>query len=255
MKIVCIGVGAMGGSLTSAMCKNGYAKDVVVTAKNYENAKKFAIENGCVAMEKNADAVKNAKYVFIAVKPAAVQSVLEEIKDFLDKNAVVISMAAGVPLENLKKWSASHCIRIMPNLPAKISESMTGICFDDVANGDVEEVKKILETAGKVEIVDEKLMNCVTAVSGSGPAYVFMFIEALSDAAVRFGMSRKQAYIFASKTVEGSAKMVLKGEKLPAELKDEVCSPNGTTIRGVCALEKNGFRNAVIQAVQEAMCL
>ena len=117
---------------------------------------------------------------------------------------------------------------------------------------DVAEAKSLLEAAGKVEIVDEKLMDCVTAVSGSGPAFVFMFIEAMADAAVKLGMPRAQAYIYAAQTLKGSAEMALQTGKHPAALKDSVCSPAGTTIEGVAALEKNNFRNSVIEAVSAA---
>jgi pyrroline-5-carboxylate reductase len=148
---------------------------------------------------------------------------------------------------------AAKYIRIMPNTPAKICEGMTALCCgEDVCQERICEVTSLLEAAGKVEKVDEKLMDCVTAVSGSGPAYAFMFIEAMADAAVKFGMPRKQAYIYAAQTLKGAASMVLQEEQNPAALKDAVCSPAGTTIEAVAALEKYGFRNAVIEAVTAA---
>jgi pyrroline-5-carboxylate reductase len=138
-------------------------------------------------------------------------------------------------------------------MPAQIGEAMTALCCGpDVKESDLADVTALLECAGKVERVDEKLMDCVTAVSGSGPAFVFMFIEALADAAVRFGMPRSQAYVYAAQTVKGSAAMVLEDERCPGALKDAVCSPAGTTIEGVAALEKDGFRNAVFDAVKAA---
>lgn len=257
MKISCIGVGAMGGAIMSAICKSEFAKNITLTvsAKNYEHAKSFANENGCVAVAKNAEAVKNAKYVFVAVKPAIIENVLMEIRDELSQDAVVVSMAAGVTLADLRKMANenTHFMRIMPNMPAKIAQGMTALSYgNDIVQNDVDTIKQLLETTGKVEIVDEKLMDCITAVSGSSPAFVFMFIEALADAAVRFGMTRKQAYVYTAKTVQGSAQMVLESGKHPAALKDDVCSPQGTTIEGVASLEKNGFRNAVIEAVSAA---
>ena len=141
----------------------------------------------------------------------------------------------------------------MPNMPAAIGEAMTALSANSVAKEeDIATVKTLLEAAGKVEIVDEKLMDCVTAVSGSGPAFVFMFIEAMADAAVKLGMPRAQAYTYAAQTVKGSSAMVLESGKHPAVLKDGVCSPAGTTIEGVAALERSGFRNSVIEAVTAA---
>ena len=163
-------------------------------------------------------------------------------------------MAAGVKLEKLRAWAPkARFIRMMPNVCAQIGQAMTAISYNDnIMQEEAELAKEILSTAGKVEVVPEKLMDCVTAVSGSGPAFVFMFIEAMADAAVRCGMPRAQAYTYAAQTVYGSAGMVLESGKHPAVLKDMVCSPAGTTIEGVATLEKNGFRNAVIEAVTAA---
>ena len=141
----------------------------------------------------------------------------------------------------------------MPNVPAQIGQAMTALsCGTNISEEELSEIKTILEAAGKVEQVPEKLMDCVTAVSGSGPAFVFMFIEALADAAVKCGMPRSQAYIYAAQTVKGSAALVLQSGKHPAVLKDSVCSPGGTTIDGVAALEEKGMRNSVISAVVAA---
>ena len=253
-KIACIGTGSMGGAIMRAVCKRFDAWNVTVTSKNPEHAKAFAEENGCKSFEKNADAVKDAKYVFIGVKPVMVESVLKEIFPCLSKNSVVISMAAGMSIEKLEGFAKGlRFVRIMPNVPAQIGQAMTALsCNSNISEEELAEIKAILEAAGKVEQVPEKLMDCVTAVSGSGPAFVFMFIEALADAAVRCGMPRAQAYTYAAQTVYGSAGMVLESGKHPAALKDMVTSPAGTTIEGVAALEKNGFRNAVIEAVTAA---
>ena len=144
----------------------------------------------------------------------------------------------------------------MPNLPATVNEGMIALCTKENIcaefKQDVEFVKEILSCAGKVEQVSEKLMDVVTAVSGSGPAYGFMFIEALADAAVLLGMPRNQAYIYASQTLKGAAQMVLETSEHPAKLKDAVCSPGGTTIQAVKSLEEKGFRSAVISAVESA---
>lgn len=261
MKVGCIGSGNMGKALVGPMKKIVNGKDIFVSAKHFENAVMFSGEEGVVACRTNTEVAKNSDIIFLAVKPAFIKEVLEEIKDYV-QGKTIVSMAAGVNLYgiffDLGKNPENLVIRIMPNMPAAIGEAMTAlsVCEDSKMDSGVQEkvdfVIKLLKCSGKVEVVPEKLMDCVTAVSGSGPAYVFMFIEAFADAAVQFGMPRKQAYTYAAQTVLGSAKMVLETGTAPAVLKDAVCSPGGTTIQGVAALEKNGMRSAVFEAVKAA---
>ena len=215
--------------------------------------KAFAEETGAVFVETNKD-VLDCDFIFLAVKPQFLGQVFDEIGKDIPKAAVVISMAAGVKIEKLEAWAPkARFIRMMPNVCAQVGQAMTAISYNDnIMQEEAEIAKEILSSAGKVEVVPEKLMDCVTAVSGSGPAFVFMFIEAMADAAVRCGMPRAQAYTYAAQTVYGSAGMVMESGKNPAALKDMVCSPAGTTIEGVAALEKNGFRNAVIEAITAA---
>lgn len=253
MKISCIGTGAMGGAIMRSVCKKYDVKDIKVTDKNTEMGKAFADETGATFVETNKE-VLDADYIFLAVKPQFLGDVFAEIAGSISPKSVIISMAAGVKLEKLKNWaSKARFIRMMPNVCAMIGEAMTAVVADETISAEeFKTAQEILSAAGKVEVVPEKLMDCVTAVSGSGPAFVFMFIEALADAAVRCGMPRSQAYTYAAQTVYGSAGMVLETGKNPAVLKDMVCSPAGTTIEGVAALEENGFRNAVIKAVTAA---
>ena len=253
MKISCIGTGAMGGAIMRAICKKYDVKNIKVTDKNVELGKAFANETGATFVSTNKE-VLDADYIFLAVKPQFLSDVFAEIAGCIPTNAVVISMAAGVKLEKLENWAPkARFVRMMPNVCAQIGQAMTAITFkENIKAEEAATVKEILSSAGKVEQVPEKLMDCVTAVSGSGPAFVFMFIEALADAAVRCGMPRSQAYTYAAQTVYGSAGMVLENGQHPAVLKDMVCSPAGTTIEGVAALEKNNFRNAVIEAVTAA---
>lgn len=253
MKIGCIGTGAMGGAIMRTVCKKYDVKDIKVTDKNVEMGKAFAAESGAAFVEKNTD-VLDCDYLFLAVKPQFLGDVFAEIAGNISNKTVVISMAAGVKIEKLESWAPkARFIRMMPNVCAQIGQAMTAVTYkDNISEPEAKTAIEILSSAGKVEIVPEKLMDCVTAVSGSGPAFVFMFIEALADAAVRCGMPRSQAYTYAAQTVYGSAGMVLESGKHPAVLKDMVCSPAGTTIEGVAALEKNGFRNAVIDAVTAA---
>ena len=253
MKIGCIGTGAMGGAIMRAVCKKYDVSQIKVTDKNTQMGKAFAQETGAVFVETNKD-VLDCDFIFLAVKPQFLGQVFDEIGKDIPKSAVVISMAAGVKIEKLEAWTPkARFIRMMPNVCAQIGQAMTAISYNDnIMQEEAELAKELLSTAGKVEVVPEKLMDCVTAVSGSGPAFVFMFIEAMADAAVRCGMPRSQAYTYAAQTVYGSAGMVMESDKNPAALKDMVCSPAGTTIEGVAALEENGFRNAVIKAVTAA---
>ena len=215
--------------------------------------KAFAVETGATFVENNTD-VLDCDYVFLAVKPQFLGDVFAEIAGKISNKTVVISMAAGVKIEKLESWAPkARFIRMMPNVCAQIGEAMTAVTYkDNISDVEAKTAIEILSSAGKVEVVPEKLMDCVTAVSGSGPAFVFMFIEALADAAVKCGMPRSQAYIYAAQTVKGSAELVLESGKHPAVLKDSVCSPGGTTIDGVAALENKGLRDAVISAVVAA---
>ena len=249
-KIACIGTGAMGGAIMRAICNKFDPNNITVSNRTLEKGKSFANETGCRFADNNKDCIKDAKYIFIAIKPAFLSDLFTEIKNDIPSDAVIISMAAGVKIEKLESFAKARYVRIMPNVPAQIAKGMTALsCNDNITSEELSDITEILETAGKVEQVPEKLMDCVTGVSGSGPAFVFMFIEAMADAAVRCGMPRKQAYTYAAQTVMGSAALVLETGKHPGELKDSVTSPAGTTIEGVAALESNGMRNAVIEAV------
>ena len=249
-KIACIGTGALGGAIMRSVCNKFDPNNITVSNRTLEKGKSFANETGCRFADNNKDCIKDAKYIFIAVKPAFLSDLFTEIKNDIPSDAVVISMAAGVKIEKLESFAKARYVRIMPNVPAQIAKGMTALsCNDNINSEELSDITEILETAGKVEQVPEKLMDCVTGVSGSGPAFVFMFIEAMADAAVRCGMPRKQAYTYAAQTVMGSAALVLETGKHPGELKDSVTSPAGTTIEGVAALESNGMRNAVIEAV------
>ena len=254
MKITCIGVGSMGSAIMRAICKKYNPKDITVTNRTPGKGIDFAASTGCNFCDSNAEAVKEAKYIFVAVKPNALEDLFKEIKTIIPKDTVIISMAAGVRLEKLERFGDdARFVRIMPNVPALIGKAMIGFtCNDDIDQNEIAEIKELLGCCGVVEQVPEKLMDCVTAVSGSGPAFAFMFIEAMADAAVRCGMPRSQAYTYAAQTLYGSAAMVLETGKHPGVLKDSVTSPAGTTIEGLAALEKDGFRNAVIDAVTAA---
>ena len=272
IKIGCIGCGMMGGALIKAIAKKVGGDKILLSDGDVEKAKSLALELGANFVTSNAQIIENCSHIILAVKPAFFSSVLEQIKDSYNNIAkseqknlpVIISIMAGLSIEKIEQMSCQagisgglqNIVRLMPNLPATVNEGMIALCTKENVSSEIEQevefVKEILSCAGKVEQVSEKLMDVVTAVSGSGPAYGFMFIEALADAAVLLGMPRNQAYIYASQTLKGAAQMVLETSEHPAKLKDAVCSPAGTTIQAVKSLEGKGFRSAVISAVESA---
>lgn len=266
ISIGCIGCGTMGGAVIKAIARQFGTDGVCVSAAHFDRARRFADGIGVAAEESNLALAERSDCIFLAVKPAYIKDVLQEIRPAFSRQKLVVSMAAGLTLSTLHEscrpselsapdaaFVMPHLMRIMPNLPATFGESMTALCAaSSVTEDELCMVKALLAAAGKVEQVPEKLMDGVTAVSGSGPAYAFMFIEALADAAVKFGMPRKQAYVYAAQTLKGAAVMALEDGRSPAELKDAVCSPAGTTIDAVVSLERHGFRSAVIEAAVAA---
>lgn len=201
----------------------------------------------------NKEVAAESDIVFLAVKPNMYEAVISEIKDAVSENTIIVTIAPGKTLANIGKCFGKKVkvLRTMPNTPALVGAGVTAICPNEEINKEEFEIlKQIIGTFSMVEQIDEKLFDAVVSVSGSSPAYVFMFIEAMADAAVIQGMPRNQAYRFASQAVMGSAKMVLETGKHPGELKDMVCSPGGTTIEAVAMLEEKGFRSAVIEAMR-----
>lgn len=199
----------------------------------------------------NTEVVQSADIIFLAVKPNMYDKVMAEIAPFAE-GKIFVSIAPGKTLTYLEEGLGKNTkiLRTMPNTPAMVGEGVTAICPNtNIGDEDYAILEKIIGTFGTVERIEEKLFDCVVAVSGSSPAYVFMFIEAMADAAVLQGMARDKAYRFAAQAVLGSAKMVLETGKHPGELKDMVCSPGGTTIEAVAVLEDMGMRSAVIQAM------
>ena len=197
--------------------------------------------------------VYKRQVLFLAVKPIFFPEVIDQIKDVVAEDTLIVSIAAGRTLDYLKEAFGRpelKLIRCMPNTPALVLEGCTGVCAEEnVTEEDMEQVLALLRSFGIASVVPERLMDVVVGVSGSSPAYVFMFIEAMADEAVAAGMPRKQAYEFAAQSVLGSARMVLETGRHPGELKDMVCSPGGTTIQAVKVLEEKGMRAAVMDAM------
>lgn len=260
IKVGLIGCGAMGSALIEGFSKvltNGiFLYDV------YEpSSQGLANKIGGTVVSKTSDLLdNNCDYIVLAVKPylvkEAITSLFESKKDW---NGTIVSVAAGVSIDDLSNCIPSeyskkvNIIRLMPNTACLVGEGMIGLsCSTEVDATTIENVTTLLKTTGLVEQVPEKQLDAVTALSGSGIAYGFMFIEALADAGVQFGMTRKQAYIYASQMLKGASEMVLKTETHPAVLKDQVCSPGGITIAALQTLEEKGFRGAIIAAAKTA---
>lgn len=264
MKIGFIGLGNMasaiiGGMLREGVSLNGQAPlsagDIIGSAKTEATRRAQAEEFGIAVTADNREVAAAADVLVLAVKPQFFGEVIGEIRDAVRPDALVISIAAGLTLERIaslfgRDASAMRLIRCMPNTPALVNAGCTAVCPGPGATEADEAVcLALMESFGRAIAIPERLMDAASAVAGSSPAFVFMFIEALADGAVEAGMPRAQAYEFAAAAVAGSAQLVLETGRHPGDLKDTVCSPGGTTIEGVRALEQRAFRAAAMEAV------
>lgn len=261
----CIGTGNMGTALMTAAAKAVGGQNVGVTDVDIRRSAEFAASLGAKAWASNTEAAEQSRYLILAVKPQVVASVLKELSPVLARRvkegqpAVLVSIVAGLSIHVLRghlgapEAAGQPVIRLMPNTPALISKGMIALASSpEVSDEAVGELERILSSAGIIDRVDEKLMDAITALSGSGPAYGYLFIEALADGAVKAGLPRDKALRYAARTVLGAAAMVEETGRHPGELKDAVCSPGGTTIAGVAALEDRAFRGTVMAAVEAA---
>jgi pyrroline-5-carboxylate reductase len=251
-KIGFIGMGNMGYAILKGALKHFSTDELSFTDVNESRCKSVSEETGVKYFESNAECANNSDLIVLAVKPQYYDQVIKNIKYAITQEHVVLSMAPGITIEEItaKLGMDKRVVRIMPNTPALLGVGMTGVTYnpDLFLESEKAMLNKLLSSFGKMEYVDERLMSAVTCASGSSPAYVYMFIEALADSAVKYGIPRDKAYEFVAQTVKGAAEMVLVTKEHPGKLKDQVCSPGGTTIAGVAALEEYGFRNAIIKA-------
>lgn len=254
-KIGFIGMGNMGFAMLKGILQIFPKEEIVFADANKERCDNVSAQTGVQYVDSNAECANSAKYLILAVKPQYYNQVLKNIENIIRTEHVVISIAPGITVDTLKNALGfdKRIVRAMPNTPALLGCGMTGICYDDkLFNFDEKEViDKIFSSFGRYRKLEERQMSAVVCVSGSSPAYVYMFIEALADGAVKYGLPRDMAYEMAAQAVMGSAKMVLETKQHPGVLKDQVCSPGGTTIAGVSALEEFGFRNSIIKATDE----
>ncbi len=254
-KIGFIGCGNMGEAMLLGALKGDFATgdDVIVyDAYAKEKLETLSQKHGITIGKNNKDVAENARIIVLSVKPNVYKVVIDEIRYLVDEESIIVTIAPSFSRDAIKSMFKKDVkiARAMPNTPALIGCGISGICFSDNVNPDErKEIINLFSCFGEAIEVKEELIKAVTSVSGSSPAFIYMLIEAMADGAVLMGMTRKDAYRFAAKAVEGSAKMVLETGRHPGELKDAVCSPGGTTIAGVAELEKNGFRSNIIQAM------
>ncbi|KAL4857901.1 Pyrroline-5-carboxylate reductase [Chlorella vulgaris] len=251
-----IGAGQMAEALARGFINKGVCKAKHMWATDPVDERKEVFRSfGTNPVNGNIEVVTSSDVIFIAVKPQYVSVVLREVRPHLEDRHTIVSIAAGITLQSLKDAAGDgiRLVRVMPNTPCLVGETAAAMCLGGKADdSDAQLVQRLFDSVGKIYRVDEKLLSAVTGLSGSGPAYIFLMIEALADGGVRSGLPRDIANQLAAQTVLGSAKMVLQTGKHCGALKDMTCSPAGTTIAGIHELEKAGTRAAFMNAVYAA---
>ena len=250
-KYAVIGTGNMGGALARALRKRLPGESVILYNRTPEKARRLAEELGCALADSAAAAVRQADYILLGVKPYMMQGAIDGLKSALRPDHVLVTMAPGITMEEVRAMAGVPCpvIRIMPNTPVSVGAGMTLYAADAYTQGDIlDTFLRDLSASGRFALLPERLMDAGSAISGCGPAFADLFMEALADGGVACGLPRAQALELAAQMLVGAASLALEGAH-PGVLKDQVCSPGGTTIQGVRALEKGGLRSAVMEAV------
>ncbi|CAN6444008.1 unnamed protein product [Victoria cruziana] len=250
-----IGAGKMAEAIARGVATSGTIPAARMRAADLnEDRRRVFSELGAKAFDSNVKVVEESKVIILSVKPQIVKKVAHELRPFFTKEKLVVSIAAGIKLKDLQEWVGhGRLIRVMPNTPCLVGMGASVMCLGDMATHEDEKlVNSIFGSVGKIWTVDEKLFDGVTGLSGSGPAYIFLAIEAMADGGVAAGLPRELALSLASQTVMGAAALAVNTGEHPGQLKDAVASPAGTTMAGICELEKNGFRGILISAVTAA---
>ena len=256
-----IGTGNMGGAMVRATANGGYAAECVLANRSFEKAQALAQQCGCTAVHTNEEVAADAYFILLGVKPFLMAEMLKGIAPVLRQRwekgdrFVLVSMAAALSIETLKEMAGGEypVIRIMPNTPCAIGQGMVLVTSDNMATDEeVQQLCDYLKASGRFDRIDESLMDAGSVIAGCTGAWACMMIEALADGAVQTGIPRKKALEYAAQAVKGAAALVLESGKHPGQLKDEVCSPGGSTIVGVHAMERGGLRAAAMNAVTEA---
>lgn len=249
-----IGTGNMGSAVAKAIAVKNCGCRLLLANRTKEKAAALAEKLPGAVVADNAAVARQCDLIFLAVKPQMMADMLSELQGIFAERKdrfVLVTMAAGLTCEKIQALVGGNypVIRMMPNTPAAIGVGMTQYCGLDVTEAELQAFADLLSCSGSLDAIPEKLMDAAAAVSGCGPAFVYLMIEALADGGVACGLPRKKALEYAAKTLEGAALMVQKSGQHPGSLKDAVCSPGGTTIQGVRALEDGGFRAAAMNAV------
>jgi pyrroline-5-carboxylate reductase len=255
MKIGFIGAGMMAEAIAHGLLRAGVRPDMIMVADPSEDRRNHFEKMGVAVAQQNSAAASFADTIILAVKPDIVMPALSEIASFVTPEKLIISIAAGVTTESINSRLQGEIpvVRVMPNTPCLVSEGASAVAPGMFASGlHTEIAAAIFGSVGRVVQVQESKLNAVTGLSGSAPAFVYMFIEALADGGVRMGLPKSTAMVLAAQTVAGAARMVLETSIHPAELRDKVMTPGGTTVAGVAELERAGFRSASIEAVTAA---
>jgi pyrroline-5-carboxylate reductase len=251
-----IGAGNMGGAIIGGLLSDrpGMAPEIFVSDSRKDALESLEKRYPGIHTSTDNNKAASASIVVLAVKPQVYEQVIREIRDRITPQTVIVTIAAGLTLEKVSSWfgQSRRIVRTMPNTPALVARGMTALCpGPGVEDADMKRVESIFSAVGRTVVLPEHLMDAFTSLAGSSPAWVFMFLEALADGAVREGIPRNLAYEIAAQAVLGSAALAQESGEHPGVLKDRVCSPGGTTIEAVATLEKSGFRSAVIQAVAD----
>ena len=252
-----LGAGNMGEAIIKGLLQTGLvpASSIAATDARPDRLEQVARQHGVRAAADNRALIAECDVIILAVKPQVMAAVMREIAPAVDASKLLISIAAGIATHTLRECLGrpARLIRVMPNTPALVLEGATAIArAEGLEAGDLDTAQELFGAVGRVVVLDEDHLDAVTGLSGSGPAYVAMVIEALADGGVRMGLDRATAMTLAAQTVLGSAKLLMETGAHPGQLKDMVTSPGGTTIAGVAALEAGGLRHTLISAVERA---
>ncbi len=250
-----IGCGNMGKAMVGSLINNNpqISEKLIVSVRS-EQSKTSLMEKWPIKITlDNIEVVQNSDIIFIAVNPNQYEEVIKEIREYVNDNKILISIAAGVKTKQMDEWigTESKFVLSMPNTPVLVNAGMTAICPNEHINEvELAEICQLFSVFGEYEIIKEEDFEAFIALCGSSPAYIFVLIEAMADAAVKLGIDRKKAYRMAEQTILGSARLALETDIHPAVLKDQVCSPGGATIAAITELEAQGFRHSIIKAME-----
>ena len=258
MKIGFIGIGNMGGSILKGFIKKGIdCKNIYIFDINLEKSQQLKNEHNIVLCNSYKELIENVDVLILAVKPDILLKLLKDIYvEIVTYKPIIVSIAAGISINNILnsiKNENIKIVRIMPNINASINLSTSAYCYQNINEEDLEKVKNLFNNIGSLFYIPEEKFNIFTAIAGCSPAYIFLFLDSLAKGALKMGLNKNEALNIAIDVLIGSAKMLKESKKNPWELIDSVCSPGGTTIEGICALEENNFQQSIVKAIEKTI--